>query len=334
MIDRDISIKKFTNSKEMQQMKIVASDKSIHMLNYPYSTEYGVVPPLLNLHALATTCDVGVVIRLPICRSRHDGHPTCRRDDYTASYHGNCYWSRSTIERSGPVEQTCCRLKYIRGIGANLDLHLRGAIQCSCEENLVLDDRVGVDRSLVRGVAGGAISWTCSCGWETIPELYFLAAWALLILIRRNIVWEKITPVLVGHAVDVLMSSRWDSGIHDWANVVRFAVIIPGEYLSNMESEIVEQMLITPPSSDLPRQSWAGYRELVASEYATGRPLSIASSCCTREDLCKTKAIPASCMPYFQPLRPKRDLNLGSCPWHRQAKHPSWLFNRLAFLKP
>lgn len=136
----------------MQQMKIVASDKSIRMMSH------GVVPPLLNLHALATTCDVGVVIRLPICRSRHDGHPTCRRDDYTASYHGNCYWSRSTIERSGPVEQTCCRLKYIRGIGANLDLHLRGAIQCSCEENLVLDDRVGVDRSLIRGVAGGAIS--------------------------------------------------------------------------------------------------------------------------------------------------------------------------------
>lgn len=82
-------------------------------------------------------------------------------------------------------------------------------------------------------------------------------------------------------------------------------------------------MLTTLPSSDLPRQSWAGYREPVASEYAKGRPLSTASSCYTLEDLCKTKAIPASYMPYFQPLRPRRDLNLRSCPWLQQAKHPS-----------
>lgn len=72
--------------------------------------------------------------------------------------------------------------------------------------------------------------------------------------------------------------------------------------------------LFNLPSSDLPRQSWAGYLEPVASEYAKGRPLSIASSCCTLEDLCKTMAIPASCMPYLQPLRPTRHLNLRSCP--------------------
>lgn len=140
-----------------------ASDKS---LSHPYVVvclriRILVVPtPLLNLHsnALATACDVGVVIRLPICRSRYDGHPTCCRDDDAASYHGNFYWSRSTIERSGPMEQSCCRLKCIWGIGANLDLHLRGAGQCSREENLVLDDCVGVDGGLIWSVAGSAIT--------------------------------------------------------------------------------------------------------------------------------------------------------------------------------
>ena len=130
-------------------------------------------------------------------------------------------------------------MKSIRRIGPNLNLHYcRTFDQCG-EKDLVLYYGIGVCVWLIRSIAHSAVAGACS-GWrESIPEVYPFLGHCRLVpgLVCSNVVWKKIPPLIMRNVINVLVGTLWDSFVLNWANVMGFAVIVPGDNLIVAVSE-------------------------------------------------------------------------------------------------
>lgn len=130
------------------------------------------------------------------------------------------------------------------GATADLDAHVRRAADEHGQENFVLrDDRgvvdgfVGVDGGAVpRGAAGGAGTGRV----ESVPEDELLVLGldggrgGVAALVGVDVVREDVAPVVVRHVGDVALRFRGDAG-PDGPDVVRFAVVVPGDDLEGCQ---------------------------------------------------------------------------------------------------
>ena len=95
-----------------------------------------------------------------------------------------------------------------------------------------MHDNIGTCGGLPGRVSGGAVAGTGTGGGETVPEVKLLLLDARLAgLVGLDVVGEEIAPVVVGHVVYVGLGTGGDAVFFDGADVVGFAVVIPGKNL-------------------------------------------------------------------------------------------------------
>ncbi len=120
----------------------------------------------------------------------------------------------------------------IRLVASDLHRHGRGTREQRGEEDLVLHHHVGTRGRLPRGVSGRAVAGARGGGGEPIPEVELLFRDAGLAgLVGLDVVGEEIAPVVVGHVGYVALGAVGDPVFFDGADVVGFAVVIPGKNL-------------------------------------------------------------------------------------------------------
>ena len=124
------------------------------------------------------------------------------------------------------------RRQYICLVASNLYCHCRRTRKQRREEDFVLNDDIRTRRWLPRRVACSSVAGTGRGGRETVPEveLLFCDPW-LTGLVRLDVIREEITPVVVRHVIDIGFGALWNTLFLDWADIVGFAVVIPGKNL-------------------------------------------------------------------------------------------------------
>ena len=126
----------------------------------------------------------------------------------------------------------CIRGKNVGLVTSNLHRHCRRTREQRSEKDLVLNNNIGTGRWLPRRVSCCAVAGARGGGGETVPEVEFFFLDALLAgLVRVNVVGEEVAPVIVGHVIHVTLCAIGDALFFDGADVVGFAVVIPGKNL-------------------------------------------------------------------------------------------------------
>lgn len=136
------------------------------------------------------------------------------------------------------IDATGRRPQRRRRAGPDLNADIRGTADEDGEEDFILRDERGVVDGLV-GVNGGAVPRRAAGGAgvggvEAVPEDELLGfdggGGRVAALVGVDVVGEDVAPVVVRHVVDVALGAVRDAG-PDGADVVRFAVIVPGDDL-------------------------------------------------------------------------------------------------------
>lgn len=124
------------------------------------------------------------------------------------------------------------RRQYICLVASNLYCYCRRTRKQRREEDLVLNDDIRTRGWLPRRIACSSVAGTGSGGGKAIPEveLLFCDSW-LTGLVRLDVVREEIAPVVVGHVINIGLGALWNTLFLDWADIVGFAVVIPGKNL-------------------------------------------------------------------------------------------------------
>ena len=120
----------------------------------------------------------------------------------------------------------------------NLDADVRRAADEHGQEDFILGDERGVVDGVV-GVDGGVVARRAARGAgargvQPVPEDEFLGVdgegGGVAAFVGVDVVGEDVAPVVVRHVVDVALGAGGDAG-PDGADVVRFAVVVPGDDL-------------------------------------------------------------------------------------------------------
>lgn len=151
----------------------------------------------------------------------------------TAPHNADSHRSSPPIERHRRVKSSHrVRRKDICLVTSNLYRYCGRTRQQGREEDLVLNDDIRTCGWLPWRVACSSVAGARGGGGETVPEvkLLFRDSW-LASLVGLDIVWEKITPVVVRHVVNVGLGSLRNALFFNRADIVGFSVVIPGKNL-------------------------------------------------------------------------------------------------------
>lgn len=141
------------------------------------------------------------------------------------------------------VNPTRRRPQRLHGGPPDLHTHIRRAGHEDGQEDLVLRDEGGVVDG-VAGVDGGTVAGGAAGGArvsrvQPVPEGELLGVrgdggdGGVAALVGVDVVREDVAPVVVRHVVDVALGAGGDAR-PDGADVVRFAVVIPGDDLRGL----------------------------------------------------------------------------------------------------
>lgn len=239
---------------------------------------------LVEVWLSSRTPNPSIIVRQPIRRSVGDSWASLTQDYIAAPDNANFHRSSPRIEWYGRMKGSDrIRRKDISLITSNLHRHCRRAGEQRREEDLVLNNDIRTCGWLPRRVPGSAVAGPGGGGGETVPEVDLLFCDGCLAgLVCLDVVGEEIAPVVVGHVVYVCLRAVWDTLFFDGANVVGFAVVIPGK---NLLCQFPLKFRQVKGCSDilgpLPLQIEAALGAPAANGYATCRPLARPSSCHT-----------------------------------------------------
>lgn len=294
-----ITTAKYTNTKGQKQLHIKIAYTNQHHARVDKS------------RLSSRTPNPSIVVRQPVGRTVRNSWTIYAHHNFATPHDTNRHSSSPPIERHRRMKSSnSIRRKDICLITSNLYRHCRRAREQRCEENLVLHNDIGTCGWLPRSVSRSAVAGARR-GWgETVPEveLLFRDAWPAG-FVGLDVIGKKITPVVVGHVIDVGLGSLRNPLFFDGTDIVRFAVVIPGK---NLLCQFPFQFRQVKRCDEIlgrsPLQIEAALAAPAASGCATNRLLATSNSCCTVAVWCRTTETLASCRPW-EP-RPNAKLNL------------------------
>ena len=127
------------------------------------------------------------------------------------------------------------RLPRRSGVASDLDVDGRGSYDEDVDVDIVLEEIARRVRllALTRVIARGTTSCGASIGGGVgaVVEDDFVGSdsGSRGILVSGDVKGEQVTPVVVGHVVDVAGCAFGDPLRADGADVVRFAIVVPGD---------------------------------------------------------------------------------------------------------
>lgn len=138
------------------------------------------------------------------------------------------------------IDTTRHRLQRRHCVPTNLNIHVRRTRHQHAQEDFVLREEFGVvDRGVLRFMVPRRA--TCGArlrGVNTIPEdeLFLVdgVGGGVGALVGVDVVGEEVAPAVVRHVVDVGLGAFGDAGGADGADVVGFAVVVPGDDLGGV----------------------------------------------------------------------------------------------------
>ena len=174
-----------------------------------------------------------IVVCQPVGRTVRDSWASFTHHHMATPYNAN-------LDRSGPPVDRHRRMKRshrirrqnVRLVTSDLHRHRRRAREEGREEDLILNHDVGTCGWFPRRISCSAVAGARGGGGETVPEMELLLCDAWLAgFVGLDVVGEKITPVVVGHVIDIALRAMRDTLFSDRADIVGLSVVIPGKNL-------------------------------------------------------------------------------------------------------
>lgn len=170
---------------------------------------------------------------------------------HTSARHGHADGTGVTTKRHGNLVDACRQaLEHLRagsdGDGRSRCLSSEDNSEHGIFKNLArsIASLISVDVDVCFAIVADSLRRTCTSWRVAVPEHDLVSvdsrcrvAGIIGVLVRRNLVWQRLQPRRMRIAVDVRLCAGGDAGIMNGSDIVGLAVVVPGHDLDEARKD-------------------------------------------------------------------------------------------------